>query len=64
MRSNTAEVGNQPVKFHSCSVENRKSDPFTIVEGHYPVSISESPVTLWNSTIPNRHKESDAGLSS
>jgi hypothetical protein len=43
MQSNTAAVGNQPVKFHSCSVENRKSNPFTIVEGHYPVSISDLP---------------------
>ena len=35
MRSNTAEIGNQPVSFYSFSVENRKSDPFSVVDGRY-----------------------------
>jgi hypothetical protein len=32
MLSNTAAVENQPVTFTNISVENRKPDPFTIVE--------------------------------
>jgi hypothetical protein len=35
MQSNTATVENQPVNFTNISVENRKPDPFTIVDGHY-----------------------------
>ncbi|MGH9739386.1 MAG: hypothetical protein ACRD4X_12505 [Candidatus Acidiferrales bacterium] len=35
MQSNTAAVGNQGVNFASFSAENRKSDPFTVVDGHY-----------------------------
>jgi hypothetical protein len=35
MQSNTVPVENQPVNFTSFSVENRKTDPFTIVDGHY-----------------------------
>jgi hypothetical protein len=35
MQSNTAEVGNQDVNFASFSFENRRSDPFTVVDGHY-----------------------------
>ncbi len=35
MQSNTAAVENQPVNFTNISVENRKSDPFTIVDGRY-----------------------------
>lgn len=35
MQSNTAAVGNQDVNFASFSAENRKCDPFTVVDGHY-----------------------------
>ncbi len=35
MQSNTAAVENQPVNFTNVSVENRKADPFMIVDGHY-----------------------------
>ncbi len=35
MESNTAVFENQPVNFANFSVENRKADPFTIVDGHY-----------------------------
>jgi hypothetical protein len=35
MRSNTAAVENQNINFASLSVENRKSDPFTVVDGRY-----------------------------
>lgn len=35
MQSNTAAVGNQDVNFVSFSTENRKCDPFTVVDGHY-----------------------------
>ena len=35
MQSNTAAVGNQDINFASFSVENRKSDPFTVVDGRY-----------------------------
>jgi hypothetical protein len=35
MQSNTAAVENQDINFASFSVENRKSDPFTIVDGQY-----------------------------
>jgi hypothetical protein len=35
MQSNTAAVGNQGVNFASIPAENRKSDPFTVVDGHY-----------------------------
>ena len=35
MQSNTAAVENQPVNFTNFSVENRKADPFTIVDGRY-----------------------------
>jgi hypothetical protein len=35
MQSNTAAVENQDIHFASFSVENRKSDPFTIVDGQY-----------------------------
>ena len=35
MQSNTAAVGNQDINFASFSVENQKSDPFTVVDGHY-----------------------------
>jgi len=35
MQSNTAAVANQPVNFTNISVENRKSDPFTIADGRY-----------------------------
>lgn len=35
MQSNTASVGNQSISFASFSVENRKSDPVTIVDGRY-----------------------------
>ena len=35
MQSNTAAVENQAINFASFSVENRKSDPFTIIEGQY-----------------------------
>jgi hypothetical protein len=34
-RANTAAVQNQDINFASFSVENRKSDPFTIVDGQY-----------------------------
>ena len=35
MQSNTAAVGNRDINCSSFSVENRKSDPFTIVDGQY-----------------------------
>jgi hypothetical protein len=35
MQSNTASVENQVINFPSFSVENRKSDPFTTVDGHH-----------------------------
>ena len=35
MQSNTAAIGNQDINFASFSVENRKSDPFVVVDGHY-----------------------------
>jgi hypothetical protein len=35
MQSNTASVGNQSISFASFSVENRKSDPVTVVDGRY-----------------------------
>lgn len=35
MESNTAAVGNQNVNLASFSVEDRKCDPFTVVEGRY-----------------------------
>jgi len=35
MQSNTAAVVNQPVNFTNISVENRKPDPFTVVDGYY-----------------------------
>lgn len=35
MQSNTAAIGNQDVSFASFTVENRQSDPFTMVDGHY-----------------------------
>ena len=35
MQSNTAAVGNRDINFVSFSVENRRSDPFTIVDGQY-----------------------------
>jgi hypothetical protein len=35
MQSNTASVENQPFNFTNISVENRKADPFTIVDGRY-----------------------------
>ena len=35
MQSNTAAVENQPINFTNVSVENRKADPFTIVDGRY-----------------------------
>jgi hypothetical protein len=35
MQSNTARAENQPINFTSISVENRKSDPFTVSDGHY-----------------------------
>jgi hypothetical protein len=35
MQSNTAVVGNQEMNFASFSVENRKSDTFTVVDGRY-----------------------------
>jgi hypothetical protein len=35
MQSNTNAVENQPVSFTNISVENRKADPFTIVDGRY-----------------------------
>jgi hypothetical protein len=35
MQCNTAAVENQDINFASFSVENRKSDPFTIVDGQY-----------------------------
>lgn len=35
MQTNTAAVSNPQVNFASISVENRKPDPFTVVDGHY-----------------------------
>lgn len=35
MQSNTAAIGNQDVSLASFTVENRQSDPFTMVDGHY-----------------------------
>jgi hypothetical protein len=35
MQSNTAAVGNQDINFASFSVAKLKSDPFTVVDGHY-----------------------------
>ena len=35
MQSNTAAVRNQAINFTNISVENRKPDPFTIVDGRY-----------------------------
>jgi len=35
MHSNTTAVSNQPVNFTNFSVENRKPDPFTVVNGRY-----------------------------
>jgi hypothetical protein len=35
MQSNTTAVENQPINFANFSVENRKTDPFTIVDGRY-----------------------------
>jgi len=35
MQSNTAAVGNQDINFASFYVGNRKSDPFTVVDGRY-----------------------------
>jgi hypothetical protein len=35
MQSNTVPVENQPVNFVNFSVENRKADPFTVVDGRY-----------------------------
>ncbi len=35
MQSNTVEVDNQPINFASIPVENRTSDPFTLVDGRY-----------------------------
>jgi hypothetical protein len=35
MQSNTASVGNQSISFASFSVENRRSDPVTVVDGRY-----------------------------
>jgi hypothetical protein len=35
MQSNTVPVENQPVNFANFSAENRKADPFRIVDGHY-----------------------------
>jgi hypothetical protein len=35
MQSNTVQTENQPVDFVNFSVENRKADPFTIVDGRY-----------------------------
>ena len=35
MQSNTAAVGNQDVNCASFSLESRKSDPFTVVDGRY-----------------------------
>jgi len=35
MQSNTVPVENQPVNFVNFSVENRKADPFTVVDRHY-----------------------------
>ena len=35
MQSNTAAVRNQPINFTNISVENRKPDPFTVVDGRY-----------------------------
>ena len=35
MQSNTAAVGNQDINFARFTVENRKSDPYTTVNGHH-----------------------------
>jgi hypothetical protein len=35
MQSNTVEVDDQPINFASIPVENRTSDPFTVVDGRY-----------------------------
>lgn len=35
MQSNTAAVGNQDISFANFPVENRKSDPITVVDGRY-----------------------------
>ena len=35
MQSNTATVENQPINSTNISVENRKPDPFTVVDGRY-----------------------------
>src|SRR5450755_3454236 len=35
MQSNTAEVVNQDINFASFTVESRKSDAFTVVDGRY-----------------------------
>ena len=35
MQSNTTAVRNQPINFTNFSVENRKPDPFTVVNGRY-----------------------------
>ncbi len=35
MQSNTAALQNQPINLASISVENRKPDPFTVVDGRY-----------------------------
>jgi len=42
MQSNTVAVENQTINFVRISVENRKSDPFSLVDGHYvDVAIQE-----------------------
>src|SRR5579884_599980 len=35
MQSNTATLEDRPINFASNSVENRTSDPFSVVDGHY-----------------------------
>jgi hypothetical protein len=35
MQSNTAVLGNQHINFATISVENRASDPISVVDGHY-----------------------------
>jgi hypothetical protein len=35
MQSNTVPIEDQRVSFANSSVENRKADPFTVVDGHY-----------------------------
>jgi hypothetical protein len=35
MQSNTVEVDKQPISFARIPVENRTSDPFTVIDGHY-----------------------------